>query len=234
MYGATTSLADATSGGTWSSSSVAIATVGSTGTVGGVAVGTATITYNVTGTGTATAVVTVSATPAPAAIAGANIVCVSTHIILTDATTGGLWSSTTASIATASSAIGAVYGAAVGVDTIKYTITNSCGSVAVRHEVTVRPFGGTCVSGVSGIGTPEHTELKVFPNPNRGTFTMNLLSENDELANVAITSMWGVAVKEYSITTNTEQEINLNVPAGIYFVIATSVHGKYQAKIVVQ
>ena len=233
--GGTTALSDATTGGTWSSSAPGVATVGTSGTVGGVSAGVAIITYTVPVSGAVEVAVSVSATvPTPAAIAGASIVCVGTHIIFTDATTGGTWSSVTPATATVGATTPCqVFGAAVGTDTIKYTITNGCGSNHVFHVVTVRAFGSGCVSGVTA-QNPVQTELKVFPNPNRGSFTMNLLADYNEQAHVVITNMWGVTVRDFMITTNNEQEMVLNQPPGIYFVSASTVFGVYMAKVVVQ
>jgi hypothetical protein len=232
--GATTTLTDATTGGTWSSNSTSIATIGTTGIVSGVAVGTATITYNVTGTGTATAVVTVNTVPAPAAITGPTVVCVTTHIILSDASASGAWSSAATTIASAGLSTGVITGVAVGTAVISYTVANTCGIASVMHTMTVKALGGTCVSGVSTIGNPLVAELKVYPNPNYGTFTLHLSSENNEQANVIITNIVGQRVKAFTAVTNTDMEIKLDQPAGIYFVTAATANGIYTAKIVVQ
>ena len=58
--GSTTSLSNATTGGTWSSSDVAKATINSSGVVSGIAAGTATISYLTPGGATATGIVTVN------------------------------------------------------------------------------------------------------------------------------------------------------------------------------
>jgi uncharacterized protein YjdB len=71
--GSTTSLSNATTGGTWSSSDIAIATINSSGVVSGVAAGTATISYVLSGA-TVTAVVTVNPLPAGSAVVN-NVLC---------------------------------------------------------------------------------------------------------------------------------------------------------------
>jgi uncharacterized protein YjdB len=232
--GATTPLTDASAGGTWSSSNTSIAKIGSTGIVSGVAAGTATITYNDGGTGNATATVTVSTVPAPVAITGPSVVCISTHIILSDATPGGIWSSSTTASATAGSSTGAVTGVAVGTTTITYTVTNSCGTGTSTHTVTVKTLGGTCVSGVAGAGNPVLTELKVYPNPNFGTFTLDISSENNEPATVFVTNIVGQKVKEFTAATNQPKEIMLDQPAGIYFITAATSEGIFVSRVMIQ
>ena len=114
--GSTTALSDV-GGGTWSSSNPSVATVGlTTGIVTGVAAGTLTITY-ITSAG-CSATMTVTVGPAPAPITGTKTVCVGATTSLSDAATGGAWSSGDASIASVSS--GTVTGMAGGTAVISY------------------------------------------------------------------------------------------------------------------
>ena len=128
--GSTTALTDATGGGTWSSTAITIATVGSTGIVGGLLVGTSTISYTI-GTCFVTQVVTVNTQPV--AITGNTSVCQTFTTNLSDATTGGTWSSSTLGVATVVAGTGVVTGGGVGTSTITYTI----GSCYVTTIVTV-------------------------------------------------------------------------------------------------
>ena len=230
---ATTALTDATAGGTWSSSATTIATVNTTGLVTGVAPGTATITYNAGASGNATTTVTVSTATTPAAVSGANIVCVGTHIYMSDATAGGAWSSSATTIATAGTS-GTITGVAVGTATISYTVTNSCGTASAAKTVTVKAAGGTCVSGVEPATAIIGTSLKVYPNPSRGAFTINVESADNTPAHVIITSITGTVVKQYDTTTNKSVEVTTNNPAGIYFVSARTISGVYVSKILTQ
>ena len=153
--GATATLtSDGNTGGTWSSSSTAVATVSTLGVTGGVAAGTATISYKVTnacGTITSVRSVTVAALPSVAAIAGSATVCAGALITLTDATTGGGWSTSNSSVATISAA-GIVRGSSAGNATISYTITNNCGAAVAVKAITVNPLpvSGT-ITGSNGI-----------------------------------------------------------------------------------
>ncbi len=139
---ATTTLSNDTTGGVWSSSNTAVATVGTTGVVSGVAAGTATISYTYTnscGTDHTTQVVTVNPLPAPGTITGTAVVCDAATTTLSNATTGGVWSSSNTAVANIGTT-GIVNGLAAGTATISYAYTNSCGTDHTIQVVTVNPL----------------------------------------------------------------------------------------------
>ncbi len=118
--GGTISLSASVAGGTWSSSNTAVATVDpSTGVVTGVAGGNATISYSLGCTATYAITVT-----GPVAISGAGTVVPGYTTSLSNATSGGVWTSSNTSVATVSST-GVVTGVAIGNATITYSI-GSC------------------------------------------------------------------------------------------------------------
>ena len=91
--------------------------------------------------------------PLITSVSGTSTVCSGTSITLSDATSGGIWSSSNALIATVSSS-GSVFGLSVGVDTIWYSVNNTCGTTKVIKILTVNsvptavPISGqinTCV-----------------------------------------------------------------------------------------
>ncbi len=138
--GASTSLTDATTGGTWSTSSAAVATIDGSGNLFGVSAGSGTVSYAVTntcGTTTVTAALTVGTTPTVGAITGAAFVCMADSVVMTDAISGGVWSSSNTAIATINASTGGTYPVSVGSATITYTITNACGSAATLHALAV-------------------------------------------------------------------------------------------------
>jgi len=139
--GDTTHLSDVSTGGTWSSSNTSVAQVievlGTTATIYGASSGTATISYILDSTTYATMIVTVSIAPNAGTITGTTNVCVGSSITLTDAATGGTWSSEYTSIAIVGSSTGIVTGEGAGRDTISYTVTNACGSATAITVVTV-------------------------------------------------------------------------------------------------
>jgi hypothetical protein len=147
--GATTTLSESATAGTWSSSNTTVATVDtSLGVVTGVSPGIVTITYNVSNPcGGVVSTYKITVTAPPAAITGANSVCTGFQIALTDASPGGIWSSNNTSIATVMSGI--VTGVGPGVATISYTNPIS-GCAALKSEtVNLSPT----VYVVSGSGT---------------------------------------------------------------------------------
>jgi gliding motility-associated-like protein len=122
--GTTTTLSNATTGGTWSSSTPAVATVVTgTGVVTGVATGTSVITY--TAPGGCTTVVTVSVTPAPGTISGTTVICVGATTALTNSTPAGTWSSSSGAVGTVSTT-GVVTGLSAGTTNITYATGPGC------------------------------------------------------------------------------------------------------------
>lgn len=233
--GMTTSLTSSVSGGTWSSSSPSVATVSTAGVVAGLTAGTTAISYTVTnGCGTATAVVTVNVgtTLYVAPITGVDSVCPGFTDTLHSATGGGVWTSRNTSIATVS-ATGVVTGVAPGYDTIVYTVTNSCGTDSVEFRIKVRnPVG--CPVGI-GEAAPMPDGISVFPNPNSGSFVIRYSAGGGNVsAHLVITDVMGRAVYEQQLRSNTEAEIRLNRPPGVYFVNAVSGSSRYTEKVMIR
>jgi hypothetical protein len=94
-------------------------------------------------------------------ITGTATVVAGSTTILSNATTGGTWSSSATGIATVSSA-GVVTGVAAGTATISYTVSNSCGSAVATRVVTVNAasltvgstFGGGVIAYIYVAGDP--------------------------------------------------------------------------------
>ncbi len=155
--GASTTLSDATTGGTWSSQAIGVATVSAAGKVTGVSAGTATIKYSV-GTLAATRVVTVSAVPSAGAITGTASVSVGATTTLTDATSGGVWSSSATAKATVG-ATGIVTGVAPGSATISYKVTNTCGTATTSKAITVTAAAVGAITGTATVCAGATTTL---------------------------------------------------------------------------
>ncbi len=160
--GATTTLTDATAGGSWSSSNTTVATVDASGLVSALVAGTSTISYVFTNScGTAFAVqdVTVVTTPAtPAGITGTTTVCAYATTTLADATAGGTWTSSNTALATVAPSTGVVTGVAAGSVVISYSISNACGSAIRTATVTVNN-GPAPISGATTVCTAVNVTL---------------------------------------------------------------------------
>lgn len=124
-------------------------TVGLTTSVGSSVVATpvSTTTYTVTGssgagcTGSNTITVIVNPLPAAGTITGSSSVCASNSTTLTASLSGGIWSvSNGNAIITAP---GVVMGINAGIDTILYTLTNTCGTGVATYPISV----SVCTTG---------------------------------------------------------------------------------------
>ena len=129
----TTTLSDATGGGSWSSSSPAIATADPSGTVLGMAAGNATISYTAAFGCWSTATVTVNNMPSP--VSGSSTVCQGSATTYTDLVTPGVWSSSDPAIATAGATTGIITGIYPGTATITYSVGAGC---SVTKNITVQ------------------------------------------------------------------------------------------------
>jgi hypothetical protein len=172
--------------------------------------------------------------PVAGPLTGPDTVCVGYNITLAGATAGGTWTSLATTKATVGSATGIVTGVATGTATIKYKVTNTCGTDSATKVIVIK----AATAGGCNVGTVNTTliagELRVYPNPNRGTFTLSLLSNTSDDANVIITNLVGAKVSEFVIVPNKATDIKLNQPPGVYFISAISDGKKYAAKLVVE
>jgi hypothetical protein len=223
--GATITLSDATPGGAWTSSTPVVGSVSSTGIVSGFSGGTTTISYTVPGCPPATTVLTVNALPF--GISGPDSLCAGTNITLSDATTGGTWTSSDISVATIGST-GDVAGLTAGVTTISYTVFG-CSTMLTLTVIPVT----SCALGVPNTRSAG-SELKIFPNPNTGSFTFFLSSSVDEAISITIAEITGRTIKSLATTSNYEQDIFLDTPPGVYLVFANTTTGRIATKVIIQ
>ena len=138
--GATTTLASATTGGTWSSSNNAVASVNASGLVTGISAGTVSILYTNNCGVTASATVTVNAVPSASISAGGPTTFCSGGSVTLTASTGTtyLWSngSTASSIAVTNS----------GTYTVTVNNGSGCSATSTATSVTVNPTPAATIS----------------------------------------------------------------------------------------
>jgi hypothetical protein len=138
----------------WSPSTGLSATTGSSVT----SLVSGTTTYTITGIGsngcTNTGAVTVTVNPLPSvsAITGSTGVCIGSTTTLSNATSGGVWSSGSA-LATVGAVSGIVTGVAMGTVTISYTYTDGNGCVAVTSTPVVVAGTPKYLYTLCGLGT---------------------------------------------------------------------------------
>ena len=174
--GSTTFLTDATTGGmSWTSGNTSVATVSFSGAVVGVSTGTAGITYSITSTGcVATTIVTVSTVPA--AITNNSPICMPSTITLSDATSGGMWSSNNTSVGTVDATLGVVTGIASGNATITYALAGAgCYATTVvtvsngADAGTILGAGAVCVGSTANLSDAAMGGIWSSTNPAMGT-----------------------------------------------------------------
>lgn len=141
--GGTSTLASATTGGTWASSVTTRATIGlSTGIVTGVAAGSANITYRTAPQCYVTRIVTVNTQPTDP-ITGPSTVCIGAQATFTHAIAGGTWASSNTLRATVSGT-GVVTGISAGAVTISYFTSSGCYATrSITIPTSVMPVSGT-------------------------------------------------------------------------------------------
>ena len=172
--GSTTTLSDATAGGSWSSGNPAIATVNpATGVVTGVSAGTCGIYYMLT-SGCGTYVVfTVTSSLSLPPIMGTPSVCVGGTRTLTDSVTGGSWTSSNTSIATVGLTSGVVTGVSAGVVTITYTHSGSFVTVSFTVNPIPAPItGGTFLCAGSTVTLADATAGGTWTSGNTSVATV--------------------------------------------------------------
>jgi uncharacterized protein YjdB len=155
--GASSTLAHAISGGTWTSSNAAMATVdASSGIVSGISAGTPVITYTASPGCYKTANFTVKALPS--AITGNGSVCTGSATVLSGSPTGGTWASGNTAIATINTTSGALTGVTAGTVMITYKGANGC-YISTARTVNAAPASitGTFTAAVGGSRTLSNT-----------------------------------------------------------------------------
>jgi hypothetical protein len=168
-----------------------------------------------------------------AAIGGPNSVCLNQNITLTNATTGGTWSSSNTSIATVHPSTGVVTGVALGLANITYAVPSPCGPVNATYSVMVNPVSAGCfvAVGEQAISAPA---FSMSPNPSAGEVTLLYNNDTREIATVLFTDLAGRKLKETTLVSNLATTLQTDLPAGIYLVTVTTT-GKVQTyKLVIE
>ena len=191
--GNTTTLSNATIGGTWISDDISIATVSSSGIVTGITTGIVTISYTLPTGCARTLDVTVN--PLPDAIGGTPSVCAGVSTTLTNTTAGGVWTSSTPTVATVTVGGGVLYGVGAGTSLISYTTADGCRSFIVA---TVHPLPGI-ISGTTNLC--EGSSVTLSNTVSGGTWTSGGFAAAVDPASGVVTGIGiGIDTVRYTLT----------------------------------
>ncbi len=189
-----------------------------------------TVIYTVTngfGTVTTTKVIKIAAAPPVVIVScsdSATIAVGTTSHLLRSNHPGGTFMSTNTYVATFTTTSGNFVVLHRGFALLIYTYTNACSTGKDTFAINLPPLG------VNTVNDENSTTLNVYPNPNNGTFSVNLLSSIDEDAQIIVTNMVGETVADFKVATNKANEITLNQPAGLYMITAITSNGRYVVK----
>ena len=145
-------------------------------------------------------VVTVNPMPYAAPITGgSSSICYLSGTTFTDSISGGVWSVASTAFATINPGTGVVSGVGPGLETISYSVHNSCGTAVVTTtmNVTTTPYAGTLIGPsnlCTGIPTP-------YPDPVTGG-VWTIANGNASIAGDIVTAINpGIDTVIYTTTT---------------------------------
>ncbi len=175
--GSTTQLTSSPAGGAWSSNNTSVATIDAvSGLVTGVFGGTALIGYTVSDVNgcitTVTQLVTVNVGPLVSPIMGTGNICVAQTTVLSNSTSGGIWTSSNTAVATINSS-GVVTGLSAGSAIISYTVTGSNGC-STSSTKTVNVYAYPVVDPITGYSSVcSGGSIVLSSSPSGGVWSSN-------------------------------------------------------------
>jgi len=116
-------------------------------------------------------------------------------------------------------------------DVVSCILTYIFGDTLTTYSNSIIVTVKDCTTGVGSIAAND--QVIVFPNPNDGAFTLSFPANSNEPARITVTNMLGEKIKEIVTATNDPLTIQLDAPAGVYFLSAVTEEGKYNTKVIV-
>lgn len=232
--GATSSLSDATGGGTWSSSSIVVGTIGATGVLTGIMPGTTVITYTLPTGCFMSAVATVNPLPGP--INGNLAPCLGTSASLSDAAPGGAWSSSNPVVATINPGTGVVTTVSTGTTLISYVLATGCSTISAL-TVNITPAlisgnpvicsatpsvlsdatpGGTWSSSNTAVATISLGGVVTGVSPGTSIISYTLPSSCSSILGVTVNVSPGSITGSVGICTGTSTSLTDGTPGGVW------------------
>ncbi|MBL7690685.1 MAG: hypothetical protein JNM41_03760 [Flavipsychrobacter sp.] len=169
-------------------------------------------------------------------IIGADSVCVTDTVYLSNSTPGGVWSSSASGVATINSS-GRVVGIAAGTCQLSYTISNSCGAVSSVHPLVVRPWSSSCLP-VSVVAINTGTDgIRVFPNPAAHQMVVEVSSPVTEEILLHVFDGTGRLLLAKTAYTNGKIDMDekwvSSLSVGVYYIRAVAPHQAWGSRFLI-
>lgn len=119
---------------------------------------------------------------------------------------------------------------AAGTYTVTLTVTNECGTDTITNSVTVTTVG------LDEIGNGN--SLSIYPNPNNGTFTLDILLAEKSSVEVIVTNELGQKIYTNSLNETVGSKLEMidlgKVESGLYFITVVVNESPYISKFIVK
>ncbi len=169
-------------------------------------------------------------------IVGADSVCVTDTVFLSNTTPGGVWSSSAPSVAAINS-LGRVIGIAAGTCQLSYTVSNSCGAVSSVHPLVVRPWSSSCLPVSVAAINAGPDGLRVFPNPAAHQMAVEVASPVTEEIMLHVFDATGRLLLVKTAYTNgkidMEEKWVSSLSVGVYYIRAVSPHQAWGSRFLI-
>ncbi len=162
-----------------------------------------------------------------------NATAIGFEIIITDSATGTMirddWSTVAGAAVTDTATIspGTYY-----IEVKSHTYNVDPNPYTLYVNLSKCPDTTTPPTKIYGLNETSET-VKIYPNPNNGTFSI-IIPSGDAFKNtvVTVTDMMGRKIRE--VQTDRPIEMKLDEPAGVYFITATANGARYPLKIIIK
>jgi hypothetical protein len=126
---------------------------------------------------------------------------------------------------------GVVTGVSSGIDTIRYTAVNGCGTTITRKVISVTAARGIVEN--SGITSSEGTSIQLYPNPSTGKVTLKI-NGKEGTSTALLLDMTGKLITTKATDEETMTFDMSDLPRGIYIFKVSTGGKEFSAKVVVE
>lgn len=174
--------------------------------------------------------VMVSLPPNSGTLSGADTLCEGATSTFTTTGSGGVWGGVTGKVSVLGSGI--VTGMAAGPDTVRYSVTNGCGTYTSIKPVWVKS-ATECMSGVQAT-VREAPQVLIYPNPSQGIFIVEIRQSYGEEVAITVADVAGRCMQYFKMQTNSMRALDMRLAAaGTYVITTMTSTGAYRAKVVI-